>query len=76
MPVMTLDFALLFIFRFPLLNFGARYGNDSRCPSFESRDRRFGQRSLRFFHVRSVPNEGVPALLREILRGEGLRPSP
>jgi hypothetical protein len=33
MPVMTLDLALLFIFRFPLLNFGARYGNDSCRPA-------------------------------------------
>jgi hypothetical protein len=57
MPVITPDFGLLFIFRFPLLNFGARYGNDSRCPPFESRDRRFVRRWLRFFHVRSVPNE-------------------
>jgi hypothetical protein len=58
MPVVIPDFALLFIFRFPLLNFGARHGNDSRCP-FESRERRFVRRRLRFFHVRSVPNESA-----------------
>jgi hypothetical protein len=76
MPVMTLDFGLLFVFHFPLLNFGARYGNDSRFSPFESRDSHFVQRWLRLFHVRSVPNESVSALLREILRDEGLRPSP
>lgn len=38
--MMTPDFALLFIFRFSLLNFGARYGNHTRCPPFESRDMR------------------------------------
>jgi hypothetical protein len=59
MPVMAPDFALLFIFRFPLLNFGARYGNDSRCPPFESRDSRFVWRWLRFFHGGSVPNESA-----------------
>jgi hypothetical protein len=59
MPVMTPDSALLFIFRLPLLNFGARYRNGLRCPPFESRDRRFVRRWLRFFHVRSVPNESA-----------------
>ncbi|PYJ65150.1 MAG: hypothetical protein DME78_09885 [Verrucomicrobia bacterium] len=59
MPVMAPDFGLLFIFCFPLLNFGARYRNDSRCPAFESRDRRFVRWRLRFFHVRSLPNESA-----------------
>ena len=58
MPVMTPDFTLLFIFRFPLLNFGG-YGNESRWPPFESRDRRFVRLWLRFLHVRSVPNESA-----------------
>ena len=56
MPVMTPDFTLLLIFRFPLLNFAAKYGNDSRCPPFESGERRVVRRWLRFFHGGSVPN--------------------
>jgi hypothetical protein len=52
--MVTLDFALLFVFRFPLLNLSMRDRNDARCQSFELLKRCFLFPVLGWFHVRTL----------------------